>query len=251
MRFGMGMGLGLGAQRGGGISDKLPNNPLWLFDGAINTNDGTRVSAITDQVGGVMSFTATGDQRFGMDGMYPQKNSALNQAMTLSTSYTLNKDQYSVILCVRVIGGSASYPIIVMSTSSRGNITGVSLPAASSLSIGNNPINEPATIAIAGAYVVNPITFPYNLVVIFSYDKTTSDNRSIYVWHKVDNTDPVISNKIRASNDNINTPIHSIGRDHASNAALFTFYSMSAYDRVLSLEDQKASLRYLVNRYSL
>lgn len=245
------LGVDPGSRRVRGISGKLPNNPLWLFDGAINTNDGTRVDAITDQVGGVMSFAATGENRFEMDGMYPQKNSMLNQTMTLSPLYTLNKDQYSVILCVRVVGGSVSYPIIAMATSSRGGITGVSTSAQYSLLFGSNPTNETSTIAVSGAYAVNPNTFPYNLVVIFSYDKTTSDNRSIYVWHKVDGTDPVISNEVYKSNDNIDTPIYGIGRNHTSNASLFTFYSMSAYDRVLSLEEQEASLRYLVDRYSL
>lgn len=253
LRLGLRLGIGQGVSA---TEEALPTSPVFLFDGSLNTNDGERVTKIADQVSAAddnLAFIAAADARFYLDGIYPTKTVAdSEQAMVRATAYSLSASQVSVILAVKVTGGSQIFPSIVQSSSNTCAMSGLASNSPFTCAFGANIMNgmTPAHQCQRGS--VAYASFPYTMIITHSYDKTVSGNRSISVWIKDSSGVISLSNSIAASNDNANNVvIKQLGRSYSSNASTFTFYHLSGYNKLLSAHDQTLAIKYLINKYSL
>lgn len=252
MSLSLRLSLGLGA--GGGASFVPPlKDALFHYDGKNIVHDGTNVSQITDLTANAAHLTASGSDMFTLDAnLYPKKEYLDTQQMS-RTLYTLNQNEYSVVLCLTVTGGSQQYQAFVMGGTFDTSLTGISNAANITCAMGADAMNRPDNQAMRGALLYNTtptfITFPYKLIIMWSYSKANAGSRSMSVYIANSNGTIITSRAIAYSSDNIDTNILSLGRMHTTNASLFSFHHLSAYPRLLTASEQNKFTKYCIKRY--
>ncbi len=230
-------------------------SPVMFYAGDTFTANGNNITAIPDLLdlsNENKKFKEPTDP-FTIISGFPGKDTQAKK-LTIGQVITMSANQYSVIFAGRIIGGSTAHPV-VMSDASNGNIC-IDAPAVVGSSavggIGSNiGSSYPNNVALQVHPNDNAPAAPFDFILIWSYDKNTSDNRSGYYWTKKDGN-VVTSTNIITSNNSINTLISQLGRStNATNYAQFIFYHLSTYNKLLTADEMASAITYLTRRFSL